>query len=378
MTIIDFLFSFLLLLYKTALKMSWLFGNKNKNTTSSQTNLQAHRTKQIDSLKKANLNPIEVIPNTEYRITFVSGNSNITLVVTLPPLFPQDCPSISVHPPVYHQWVDSQSKIVNCPNLASFSMHSSLAVVVQSIIDEFKTHPPQPQSHNFGVIGPPPFPPATSSMTSYSGSPGLQGYHQSPVPQFGTSQSESMQVTGPSSEDGRYSDQVPDVFSAFPDLKTKSLTELYELQDEEDKILEMIQKLPEVGKFAEEREKISNECIELARNNLSYKPVLEQLRQWILEKNNLCDKTQEEFEQHQGRLMTRSEDFHPSVIQNNLKVALMEAEEESERIVEQFLEKKMDVEEFKQTFLQTRSLCHARRAKDEKLTQIILQHGYSN
>lgn len=51
-----------------------------------------------------------------------------------------------------------------------------------------------------GVIGPPPFPPATSSMTSYSGSPGLQGYHQSPVPQFGTSQSESMQVTGPSSE----------------------------------------------------------------------------------------------------------------------------------------------------------------------------------
>lgn len=45
---------------------------------------------------------------------------------------------------------------------------------------------------------------------------------------------------------------------------SSSLTELFELQDEEDKILEMIQKLPHVTKFAEEREKISNECIELA------------------------------------------------------------------------------------------------------------------
>ncbi|XP_062586076.1 vacuolar protein sorting-associated protein 37A-like isoform X1 [Saccostrea cucullata] len=357
--------------------MSWIFGNKNKNTSSSQTNLQAHRTKQIDSLKKANLNPIEVLPNTEYRITFVTGNNNITLVVSLPPLFPQDPPSISVHPPVYHQWVDSTSKIINCPNLSSFSMHSSLAAVVQSIIDEFKLHPPQLQSNNFGVVGPPPFPPATSSVSGYSSSGSLAGYYQPPGAQYGTGQPEPMQGTENSTEQAGVSPgRVPDVFSAFPDLKTKSLTQLYELQDEEDKILEMIQKLPEVGKFAEEREKISSECIELARSNLSYKPILEQLRQWILEKNNVYERAQEEFEQHQKRLMTRSEDFHPSVIQNNLKVALMEAEEESESIVDQFLEKKMDVEEFKQRFIQTRSLCHARRSKDEKLTQIILQHGY--
>lgn len=47
-------------------------------------------------------------------------------------------------------------------------------------------------------------------------------------------------------------------------LFSSSLTELFELQDEEDKVLEMIQKLPHVTKFAEDREKISNECIELA------------------------------------------------------------------------------------------------------------------
>lgn len=55
-------------------------------------------------------------------------------------------------------------------------------------------------------------------------------------------------------------------------------------------------------------------------------------------KKNLYQKTEEEFQRNQQRLMSKSEDFHPSVIQNNLKVALMEAEEESENIVEQFLE----------------------------------------
>lgn len=43
---------------------------------------------------------------------------------SLPPLFPQDPPSISVHPPIYHQWVDSQSKITNCPSLSSVSIRN--------------------------------------------------------------------------------------------------------------------------------------------------------------------------------------------------------------------------------------------------------------
>ena len=32
--------------------------------------------------------------------------------------------------------------------------------------------------------------------------------------------------------------------------------------------------------------------------------------------------------------------FHPTVIQNNLKVAILEADEESEKVVEEFLDSK--------------------------------------
>lgn len=71
-------------------------------------------------------------------------------------------------------------------------------------------------------------------------------------------------------------------------LFSSSLTELFELQDEEDKILEMIQKLPHVTKFAEEREKISNECIELASEFFSpYLVCLLKIGVWYFIKNDL-------------------------------------------------------------------------------------------
>ena len=50
-----------------------------------------------------------------------------------------------------------------------------------------------------------------------------------------------------------------------------SLTQLNEMLNEEDKILEMIQKLPSVVKLAEDREKLSNECIAQASKSCKTK-----------------------------------------------------------------------------------------------------------
>lgn len=55
-------------------------------------------------------------------------------------------------------------------------------------------------------------------------------------------------------------------------------------------------------------------------------------------KKNFYQKIEEEFQRNQQRLMFKFEDFYLLVIQNNLKVVLMEVEEEFENIVEQFLE----------------------------------------
>lgn len=51
-----------------------------------------------------------------------------------------------------------------------------------------------------GVVGRPPFPPATTSMSSFTASGGMPEYYQSPGGHYGTNQSESMQVAENSSE----------------------------------------------------------------------------------------------------------------------------------------------------------------------------------
>lgn len=51
-----------------------------------------------------------------------------------------------------------------------------------------------------GVVGRPPFPPATTSMSSFTASGGMPEYYQSQGGHFGTNQTESMQVAENSSE----------------------------------------------------------------------------------------------------------------------------------------------------------------------------------
>lgn len=51
-----------------------------------------------------------------------------------------------------------------------------------------------------GVVGRPPFPPATTSMSSFTASGGMPEYYQSSGGHFGTNQTESMQVAENSSE----------------------------------------------------------------------------------------------------------------------------------------------------------------------------------
>ena len=58
-----------------------------------------------------------------------------------------------------------------------------------------------------------------------------------------------------------------------------------------------------------------------------------------------------QFEQNQEKQLSLMDQFHPTVIQNNLKVAILEADEESEKIVEEFLDSKFWFEGLLNLFL---------------------------
>lgn len=377
------------------MKMNWLLGSKTKAV--STTNLQAQKNKQIDSLRKINPKIQEIFRDVEYQVPFVSGNTNGFLRVSLPPQFPQEKPVVTVQPPARHAWVDAQSKITGCPSLINFSMHSSLGEVIQSIIEEFSKNPPilvpfninTPQPSTTYVLGGPvpspvintnmvnvyphfrqPIPTTVTPTTKAPLPPSTNGNTSNNLPNFPPIQQTSQK---PEFFSGY---KMPDLPASFPSLKNKSITELNELMNDDDKLFEMLQKMPEVIKIEKERVQMSTDCINLAEENLKKRPLTEQLKKSLLRKLDELEVLQNEFEEESERHMSLSDQFHPTSIQSNIKVAVMESEEKSEQIAEDFLEGKIDIEEFKQKFMEERTLCHCRRAKEEKLNQIILASGY--
>ncbi|KAK7476934.1 hypothetical protein BaRGS_00031793 [Batillaria attramentaria] len=346
--------------------MHKLFGG-GKAKAPSATNLQIQKTKQIESLRK--VSAIEILRDVEYRVVFRVGASNFTLVIGLSAQFPQEKPVVSINPPVTHPWVDPNTQwVTGCPSLNNFSMHSDLGQAIQTIIDD---PPPAGAPPSYSVGPPPGYPPplyANQGMESYPAGP-------PPIPPRNPPSGAVSTQDGLGSETSTPDFTMPDIMKAFPQLKEKKLFELQELIENDDQLLEMVQGLPELKSFAERREALSEKCVSLAQSNLSQKPKIEELKNDIVEKMAVLDGLRQSFEANCEQHLALSEQFRPSNIQTNLKVAILQAEEESENIVEQFLSRKMDVEDFTQQFLQKRKLCHMRKAKEEKLSHIIMSQG---
>ncbi|KAK7097881.1 vacuolar protein sorting-associated protein 37A-like [Littorina saxatilis] len=358
--------------------MHKLFGG-NKAKGPSATNLQIQKTKQIESLRK--VSAIEILRDVEYRVVTRVGSTNITLVIALTAQFPQERPIITVSPAVTHPWVDPapQMRVTGCPSINNFSMHSDLGQAVQSILDEFKKNPPVPLMPFAAAPSYPLGPPPGYSPPSYV-NPGSELYpfglsNAPPVPP----RQQSASLPNGSAEgalDNGFPDfTMPNVMKSFPQLKEKKLMELQELIENEDQLLEMVQGLPELKSFAEKREALSEKCVFLARSNLAQKPKIKDMKEEIAEKMALYDELRRGFEGDCERHLGLSEQYRPSHIQTNLKVAILQAEEESEHIMEDFLNKKLDMEDFIQQFLEKRKLCHMRKAKEEKLSHIIMSQG---
>ncbi|CAL1536611.1 unnamed protein product [Lymnaea stagnalis] len=356
--------------------MNRLFGGKNKGQ--SATNLQAQRLKQVESLKK--IGAVEMIRDCEYRIPFQQGQTKFIISINLPQQFPSDKPTLTVQPAVSHPWVDMQMKIVGCPSINNFSMHSDLGQAVQMVLEEFKKVPPLtiPQHYILGSTNPT----IGSAVTPHSGA--LTSYPGQPVCPYPGSQPSAIppplpprRTPGTAGEPGLEqsalgSFQVPNLHTEFPGLKDMKLYDMQELMEDEEKLAEMIQKAPDMVKFMQKRDSLATTCVQQAESNLSKKPEIEQLKKLVIAKNEELEQSKMDFEKNCERHMALTDQYHPSHIQTNLKVAVMEADEESEIIAEKFLEKELDLDEFLKTFMEKRTLCHLRRAKEEKLNQIII------
>lgn len=386
--------------------MNWFFSqSKGSGPHPALNSLQQQRQRQIESLKAAHPSLAEIQKDVEYRIPFTVNNSTISVNILLPPQFPQEKPAVSVYPPVGHHLVDSNNgTMITSPLIANFGMHSDLGKVIQSLLDEFWKSPPALMSTT-GAAGFPymykpsgiaPYPTQAfhyprhvgPSHTAPAGPgpapapmphPGVDSAHgppRAPAP-YGLISDLPLPVPTADSQVGLNGHiyKMPEIPESFPELCDLNLTQLSNMSENEDVLLEFFVTLPQLKQITSDKEELVTNIVDLAKKNLQMEPQLEGKRQEMLYKYEQLTQMKSAFETRLQRQHELSESCSLSTLQARLKVAAHQAEEESEEMAQNFLEGRTDIDEFLTSFMEKRTLCHSRRAKEEKLQQSINTHG---
>lgn len=392
--------------------MSWLFPLTKSASSSAAgspaglTSLQQQKQRLIESLRNSHSSIAEIQKDVEYRLPFTVNNLTININILLPPQFPQEKPVISVYPPIRHHLMDSQGLYVTSPLVSNFTMHSDLGKIIQSLLDEFWKNPPvlAPTSTTFPYLysnpgGMPPYPSqgfpllpsyppqeaasrsitslsvadtVSSSTTSYTAAkpvaPSFGILSSLPLPVPTTESSASINQNG-------FGYKMPDIPDAFPELSELSVSQLTDMNEQEEVLLEQFLMLPQLKQIITDKEDLVKSIEELARKNLLLEHSLETKRQAVLDKYELLIQMKSTFEKKMQRQHELSESCSASALQARLKVAAHEAEEESDNIAEDFLEGKTEIDDFLNSFKEKRTICHCRRAKEEKLHQVIAMHS---
>ncbi|XP_060039391.1 vacuolar protein sorting-associated protein 37A isoform X3 [Erinaceus europaeus] len=349
--------------------MSWLFPlSKSASSSSSSsssatgspgglTSLQQQKQRLIESLRNSHSSITEIQKDVEYRLPFTVNNLTININILLPPQFPQEKPVISVYPPILHHLMDKQGVYVTSPLVNNFTMHSDLGKIIQSLLDEFWKNPPvlapsstafpylysNPSgippfaSQGFPFLSPYPHQEANRTITSLSVADTVSSSTTShttakaAAPSFGVLSSLPLPVpttdTSTLINQNGFGYKMPDVPDLFPELSELSVSQLTDMNEQEDILLEQFLTLPQLKQIITDKDDLVKSIEELARKNLLLEPSLEAKRQTVLDKYELLTQMKSAFEKKMQRQHELSE------------------------------------------------ICHCRRAKEEKLQQAITMHS---
>ncbi|XP_015171282.1 PREDICTED: vacuolar protein sorting-associated protein 37A [Polistes dominula] len=153
----------------------------------------------------------------------------------------------------------------------------------------------------------------------------------------------------------------------FPELNNLSNEELKKLNEDEDRQDEFLEKHSQLKDINTAIEDTIDWVEKTAKANAAKEPELKQLQADVTEKIQTVAVLKAKYDQLIQRYNKLSEIFTPDQIKECLRRAADESHEESEKIAEDFLNGKVDVERFLSTYIECRKLGQARRTKEEKL-----------
>ncbi|XP_037935539.1 vacuolar protein sorting-associated protein 37A [Teleopsis dalmanni] len=306
------------------------------------------RKRQIDTLKIFNDNVTEITEFEEYNVAFESGGRNFTLIVQLGANYPNERPKFSISPIIQHHWVNvTTGEIEAAPGLVNYSHHSDLGRIVQAVIREFERYTPTV----INSISPVNLPQQGNSTTILS--------TQMPTAKSLDNSKDSSPI--------EFSSKLND--SNLPNLSNLSLDELKQLDNDPQFFEDFIEELSVVQHLNEDLDSMINQVEIISRENESKESHLVELKRKLSDDVTALKNLGEKCDQLNKKYLKKAEDFAPQHIRELLQIAASNSDTDCDRHVEQFLNGKIDVQTFLNSYTCSKKLSSERKAKEERLGQ---------
>ncbi|XP_035289823.1 vacuolar protein sorting-associated protein 37D [Anguilla anguilla] len=156
---------------------------------------------------------------------------------------------------------------------------------------------------------------------------------------------------------------TPDGFRV---LNTSELRELLKDEEKMDQIVRLSEKFQELQV---DRETLLTTNRSLAEESLARRPRLQNGKLQLAEKYKELERATAACREKQRQLEAYSEKHSPQTAQNLLQEEVARAEEESEDLLERFMEGSVPLEGFLESFQSSRRAYHIRRAQAEKIQE---------
>lgn len=151
-----------------------------------------------------------------------------------------------------------------------------------------------------------------------------------------------------------------------------SMDELQQLMDDETKLNEVVMDDDRLKKTKLDREMVLAENRSIADDNLGKEPRLLQMKNDLGIKYNKLRELHELYQMNRGKMASLSKEDNLDSMLAILQAKLAETEENTEALAEKLYDKDIKAEDFVSQFKQIRKVAHTRRAKVDKMRELIL------
>ncbi|EDW37495.1 GL21382 [Drosophila persimilis] len=159
----------------------------------------------------------------------------------------------------------------------------------------------------------------------------------------------------------------PEEEGNMPNLSTLSLDELKQLDRDPEFFDDFIEEMSVVQHLNEELDSMMNQVENISRENESKGSHLVELKRRLSDDYTALKTLGEKCDQLNKKYLKKSEEYAPQHIRELLQIAASNADADCDRHVEHFLNGKIDVQTFLNTYQSSKKISAERKAKEERL-----------